>query len=80
MAACKYLYLYIVEGRGHFPLDMLRRDSAWPASSDAVNDMTFIKEEASNLRRVEIASHEEPTVARWESFGWRIATQRKMKR
>lgn len=76
----KFLYLYIVEGRGHFPLDMLRRDSAWPASSDAVNNMVFIKEEANDLRRVEMASHAEPTAARWESFGWRIATQRKMKR
>ncbi len=68
--------LAIVTGRGRFPLDMLRRDCAYPASEvDSYKiDNTF--DEHSNW---EIKVGKRPTnrndgftTARWESFGCKI--------
>lgn len=67
---------FVVEGRGSFPLDMLRRDECFPASTaDAVRlDQTL----PSGPRRKVTLVHRcarrwwEPTAGRWESFGWKV--------
>jgi hypothetical protein len=62
-----HFYRYVVEGRGPFPVDMLRYDCAWPYSQESVNYF-----DADGKRMVEVASYREPNAERWSSFGWRI--------
>jgi hypothetical protein len=65
MAAKTVKAVFEVEGSGHFPFDMLRYDSAWPVSStDAAN----LK--GRQRRTVRLASIRNPTMGRWNSFGW----------
>jgi hypothetical protein len=67
-----YEKFVVVEGSGEFPLDMLRYDSAFPAteidSSMVVN--------RSNLRAVALIVRSVndlgPTSDRWRSFTWRV--------
>lgn len=63
-------YIVVVEGRGQFPVDMLRYDGAWPHSSDdaaLVAQATYGADSTVNL----MSTHY-PNVARWRSFGWRV--------
>jgi hypothetical protein len=65
-----YETLYVVEGMGHFPLDMLRYDSACPMTErDA-----YIMETYQLTRRVALRSRmlndNPPNADRWKSFGW----------
>jgi len=66
---------YVVEGRGPFPLDMLRRDCAEPASEE---DRLAIEAAsgdapATGRRRIALVTSERRTLdERWESFGWRV--------
>jgi hypothetical protein len=72
--------LFTVEGRGEFPLDMLRYDAAWPASErDA---LTAQDREARGVRQVTLRTimhkgSRRPTinVARWHSFGWALVAE-----
>lgn len=67
------LYEFAVEGRGTFPVDMLRYDRCWPAAtSDAQAIMPASLEFTAQKRRVVLRSHFTPTVGRWNSFGWRV--------
>lgn len=59
------LHLYTVEGKGTFPLDMLRYDCAWPSHDASTIVMTA-------QRSVSLASYQEPTTDRWRSFGWTV--------
>lgn len=76
----KVLYTYTVEGTGEFPFDMLRYDSASPASQEAVfklalghyASMERVREWMQTRRQVEMQSYWPPTVARWASFGWKV--------
>lgn len=54
---------YVVEGRGHFPHDMLRYDRA-----------TLLDEEGdpSETRRLRVEGATRPTPERWASFGWTV--------
>ena len=64
-------YRYKVIGTGRFPIDMLRYDSAYPASSEAVSTMGADDLRRSGaLRTVELCSYRLPTNERWRSFGW----------
>ena len=72
-------FQYVVEGTGSFPLDMLRYDSSYPSSSEAVTAMDepvpTVSPEGRLVRKprqVTLRSDREPTVGRWESFGWRV--------
>ncbi len=60
---------FIVEGRGEFPLDMLRHSMAWPTGTDDAAKMLL-----TCRRRVSVTAyltrHVNPK--RWESFGWRV--------
>ena len=71
------LYRYRVSGTGHFPIDMLRYDCAYPASSKAVSAMhgrtIGAGYRSCEVRRtVELRSHHPPTRDRWSSFGWLV--------
>lgn len=66
------IYEFTVEGRGPFPLDMLRYDSCWPASRDAVVNM----EDTRDMRQVRLRSYNQPTLARWNSFCWGVERHR----
>jgi hypothetical protein len=72
----KKLYEYFVTGRGPFPFDMLRYDGTWPASGEdaAKLDSPFEREERRNPRSVKLHSYRKPTVDRWASFGWSVAS------
>jgi hypothetical protein len=67
--------VYTVSGPGKFPIDMLRYDRATPLTkADAkmverthANTCTFGRHHP-----ITLTSQREPTVARWESFGWQV--------
>jgi hypothetical protein len=62
-----------VAGEREFPWDMLRYDECWPANeteSYKLNPDDRIMYRA--VRVVELRSMRRPTVARWESFGWKV--------
>ncbi|MAG26344.1 hypothetical protein CMI47_12410 [Candidatus Pacearchaeota archaeon] len=67
---------FTVEGRGTFPLDMLRYDCCWPVSSeDAANiDSDYNRERrVVNLKMVSWQGAQgQPTVERWRSFLWGV--------
>lgn len=58
-----------------FPIDMLRYDAAYPASSeDAAKIEAAIRGETKGRTKVALisASPTAPTGGRWESFTWRV--------
>jgi hypothetical protein len=61
--ASRLLHRYEVEGSGSFPTDMLRYDRAFLLADDR---------DAPRKRTVSVAGVTKPTVARWNSFGWRV--------
>jgi len=74
-----YLYHFTVEGKGYFPLDMLRYDECYPAKSvDATTIMECgMPKYLTDRVRIVLThkhsrSHWEPTTARWKSFGWDV--------
>jgi hypothetical protein len=75
----KRMYEYYASGTGSFPFDMLRHDSAWPASgfdAAAMDDSTWTKpDRRSGVRSIKLRSYREPTVARWSSFNWSVGTR-----
>lgn len=78
----RYRQTFVVEGTGTFPYDMLRYDHCWPAleiestlldSNQLFRDENWFK----TPRRIKLARETEskvnlPTVARWQSFGWKV--------
>ncbi len=69
----------LVKGRGRFPTDMLRYDSCCPATEsdsyevDRERDVIFSSTVRTILlRRFTLEPNREPTVGRWNSFGWTI--------
>lgn len=73
-----YAYRFIVEGRGEFPLDMLRYDRCFPRSETDANIAQGSQDRrAVTLTALERPSYWMPCEGRWESFGWKvIATER----
>ena len=65
-------YTYYVTGRGQFPWDMLRYDSAWPATGD---DAAKLHDSGSKIRSIRMLSYKEPTIERWFSFLWSVGTE-----
>lgn len=69
------LYVFEVEGRGTFPIDMLRYDSCWPKSEGTDShevESTFRPRSGGITRKVTLIGLTEPTEARWQSFGWKV--------
>jgi hypothetical protein len=69
-----HLFTYMVEGRGAFPIDMLRRDRSWPATEA---DATLVQLGSLGPRRVRLLSYQlrklwNPNEDRWGSFGWTV--------
>lgn len=74
-------YEFTVEGRGEFPLDMLRYDRCWPKrESEDVGaiEKSFRQTQlgAADLYAVRLRGLREPEAARWKSFGWRVTDSR----
>jgi hypothetical protein len=75
---------FTVTGRGHFPIDMLRYDSAWPAGPI---DVELIPQHIGYMPAehgvaiIDLISHSYsgPTDARWASFGWTVTSKEKMR-
>lgn len=69
--AKRFEYLYTVDGRGTFPIDMLRYDRATPNTEgdSALIESTFRRGAGGGM--VVVRSEKAPTVARWASFGWK---------
>lgn len=73
---------YTVQGRGAFPIDMLRYDACYPATEqDAglIEDLLRHPHIDRNPHEVTIETHRTPrthavivTWGRWESFGWTV--------
>ena len=71
-----YAFRFAVEGRGAFPLDMLRYDRCFPRSETDAN-IAQDHENIRTVRKVELTALERPSYwqpceGRWESFGWRV--------
>lgn len=75
-----YIHLVTVEGRSAFPIDMLRYDDCIPADERSsgiisVSINPYVQREGETYR-VEVRHsglyHWQPTVGRWESFGWHV--------
>jgi hypothetical protein len=64
---------FTAEGRGQFPVDMLRYDRCYPKTTNDAVALT-----GDQQRTVKLVSYRdtgftrEPTKGRWESFGWRV--------
>jgi hypothetical protein len=68
MANYKKYWTFTVEGRGHFPIDMLRYDRCCPYEQEDVQWMS-----GTNQRSAKMISHMgPPTVDRWKSFSWDV--------
>jgi len=65
------LHSYKVKGRGAFPTDMLRYDCAWAQSQEDVIHIDVTGRDATE-RTVSLTSIQQPTIGRWNSFGWRV--------
>lgn len=66
-----YAFTYKATGRGQFPIDMLRYDRSFPATETG----SVLIEEDRSHRTVYLVHYSdikvwEPSVRRWESFGW----------
>jgi hypothetical protein len=64
------LHTFIVEGNYQFPFDMLRYDQCWPHTSQ--DSKGIHSGDPYIARRVILTGTKLPTVARWESFGWKV--------
>ena len=63
-----------VQGRGSFPLDMLRYDACWPVDGDSAVSLGHIGPGLDEVRDVCLRSCRKgvPTAGRWISFGWSV--------
>lgn len=79
-AAKRFNFRFTVQGRGQFPLDMLRYDRCWPRGETDANVAQSSSERAvGEARLVELTatdrpSYWTPTEGRWRSFGWVVAS------
>lgn len=66
-------------GRGPFPVDMLRYDCCWPASSEDVQTIntSFLEWKTPEIRTVTVKKVPDKmgfTMERWKVYGWEEAT------
>lgn len=64
--------VFQVKGVGIFPVDMLRYDECWPATSDDATELAcnLSGDDPLATWTIELMSAKKPTVNRWKSFGW----------
>ena len=74
----KYVHEFTVEGPlGTFPHDMLRYDACWPRDEGAARELDQCNHGVPGTFQITLCHasiHRDwsPTMARWESFGWRV--------
>lgn len=75
-----YVQEFEVEGKGYFPLDMLRYDNCFPRFEESSAEIanTFLNW-STEIRTVTLSRFitfkgNAPTFKRWESFGWRVTS------
>ena len=63
------------EGRGSFPIDMLRYDNCRPRSEadSATISASYFPRASKRTFFVTLVGSRRPTEGRWESFGWKIS-------
>ena len=61
-----------VTGSSTFPIDMLRYDRCWPATTeDAVAIGTSLQRDRTRMERtIHLVGLRPPTIGRWQSFMW----------
>ena len=67
--------VFTVEGTGHFPFDMLRYDGCYPSTETDTGRMLASDSDVPRvitMARYVNGRREQPTTARWKSFGWRV--------
>ena len=72
---------FTVGGTGEFPVDMLRYDEAFPATSADASAIALRTDDlrANESRRVvRLLTHRRlgPTLGRWQSFGWCVLSHK----
>jgi hypothetical protein len=80
-----YLISFTAIGGTHFPLDMLRYDSCWPADTDSALSCALTQRDAGTVeqflkvREIHLFAFKQttkdfakPTIGRWNSFGWGV--------
>lgn len=74
-----YTHVFVVEGSGLFPVDMLRRDKCYPRNEGDSNELAREQLAGRRVALEHVATGErtegaywQPTLGRWESFGWRV--------
>lgn len=79
MKRTTFLQLVVVEGRGSFPVDMLRYDACIPATESDANIIASSQYDPDpttptrvQLRRFAASKASRPTDGRWSSFGWQV--------
>jgi hypothetical protein len=74
----KHSVEYYATGTGFFPIDMLRYDACWPASSEDAAKIEWGFTDTGNRkqRSVRLRSYREPTIDRWSSFCWSVGTEK----
>lgn len=80
---------FVVMGAGRFPIDMLRYDACWPASSEdarkitesivesvthATDEQPRVWQETTEIALTIAPGYSDPTFDRWASFGWMVKT------
>jgi len=72
----KYRHEAVVQGRGSFPIDMLRYDQCWPVGGeDSVEIERSLHHERGPFTvnvRADSPAKEHWTPDRWRSFGWTV--------
>lgn len=72
----KWRIRFAVEGRGPFPLDMLRYDACHPTRETELPTRGFGETEVGprriHLERFAESASWRPTIGRWNSFGWGV--------
>lgn len=70
------LYTYAVEGRGHFPIDMLRYDMCWPDSEEDANTLYESTLKVAIPRcKIQLSGFRPPTIDRWISLKWIVVPE-----
>lgn len=69
----RYITVFVVEGGGDFPFDMLRYDQCYPASESDAHAMGHERTRQVTLIRCSV-NPSPPTFRRWDSFVWRVVS------
>jgi hypothetical protein len=63
-------YVFMVKGRGEFPVDMLRRDQCYPYRTEDAH--AILGDATTKEREGVFVSPRPPNIDRWASFGWQV--------